>query len=38
VDPRRDREQVAICRKALAGDSTARRECEITITEMRAER
>jgi hypothetical protein len=33
-----DRAQVALCRKALAGDAAARRECEAVILEVRAAR
>jgi hypothetical protein len=33
-----DRAQVALCRKALAGDAAARAECEAVILEARAAR
>jgi len=33
-----DRAQVALCRKALARDAAARRECEAVILEARAAR
>lgn len=33
-----DRAQVALCRKALAGDSAARHECEVVILEARTAR
>lgn len=33
-----DRDQVRLCKLALAGDEAARRECEVVILEARAAR